>query len=330
MKLGIIGSGIIVQEFLPRLVKLEGIEILGIQGTKETINEVQELCNSNNILNAVSTFEELCDTGIDTVYIAVPNFLHFEYCKQALENGMNVIVEKPITSNLDEILYLQKMAEEKKLFLFEAITTLYLENFSKIKEWLPRIGTIKMVQSQYSQYSRRYDAFRQGKILPVFDPVKAGGAMMDLNLYNLHLVMGLFGKPEKIQYYANIERQVDTSGILIMEYDGFEAFCLAAKDSRGIAGAVIQGTEGCIKTGFAPNVIGKVTIELNDGTVEEFDDGMINDRLVPEFTTFVKTINDGNLEFCYEMLKKSLDVSEIQTKARLSAGIHFPADNRRL
>ena len=326
MKLGIIGSGMIVQEFLPSLVKLEDLEILGIQGTKSGIKKVEEICKKYNIPNFTDNFDELCNFGIDTVYIAVPNFLHFEFCKKALEKGINVIVEKPITTNYREAKELEKLAKEKKLFLFEAITTLYFENYKKIKEWIAKIGDIKLVQSQYSQYSSRYDAFKRGEILPVFDPEKAGGALMDLGLYNLHYVLGLFGKPENVKYYANIERNIDTSGVLIMKYKNFSAMCVCAKDSEGERIGVIQGSEGKIVSEEAPGLVGKVTLKLYDGTTESFDDGFSKDRVVPEFTQFIRAVKENDLEFCYRQLEKSLLVSEVQTKARIDAGIKFTQD----
>ncbi|MGM9530328.1 Gfo/Idh/MocA family protein, partial [Intestinibacter sp.] len=272
-------------------------------------------------------FEQLCKLGIDTVYIAVPNFLHFEYCKMALEKGLNVIVEKPITSNYKEALILQDIARENKLFLFEAITTLYLENYLKIKELIPRIGNIKIVQSQFSQYSRRYDDFIEGKILPVFDPNKSGGALMDLNLYNVHYVMGLFGMPQDVHYYPNIERNIDTSGTLMLTYQNFIAMCVAAKDCKGICGGVIQGTKGSIKSFASANKVGEVVLELNDGTIERFHDES-NERFIPEFNTFIKVIKNRDFEFCYKQLEKTLAVSQILTRARLQSGIYFPSDNK--
>lgn len=114
MKLGIIGSGMIVQEFLPSLVKLEGLEIVGMQGTKASIGKVEKICIKYGIPNFTDDFDELCEFGIDTVYIAVPNFLHFEYCKKALEKGLNVIVEKPMTTNYRQAKELSDLAKEKK------------------------------------------------------------------------------------------------------------------------------------------------------------------------------------------------------------------------
>lgn len=326
MKLGIIGTGTIVHEFLPQIKQIGEVEIVAIQGTRRSQKQLEQLCKEYKVPHAVNDFYELCRLDIDTVYIAVPNFLHFEFCKLALEHGLNVIVEKPATSNIKELDYLAKLAEEKELFLFEAITTLYFKNFKKMQEWLPRIGDVKLVDAQFSQYSRRYDAFKKGEVLPVFDPEKSGGALMDLNLYNLHLVMGLFGEPKKATYFANIERKIDTSGVLVMEYPHFKAVCSAAKDCKGVANAIIQGTKGCIKTTLSPNLIGEVILELNDGTIETYDDGMSCNRVMPEFNAFINAINAKDLSFCQKMLEKSIAVSRVQTKARLNAGIHFPAD----
>ena len=326
MKLGIIGSGIIVQEFLPRLTAMEGMEVVAIQGVPEAKEQIRKLCEDNHVAHALTDFDELCKLDIDTVYVAVPNFLHFDYCKKALERGFNVIVEKPMTSNDKEAKTLKEIAVENKRFLFEAVTTLYFEGYQKIKEWLPRIGTVKLVKCNYSQSSRRYDAFRNGETLPAFDPEKSGGALMDLNLYNLHFVMGLFGIPKSGRYYANIERGIDTSGSLILEYDGFIADCTAAKDCSAPYNFVIEGTDGYIKTMLPPNLLGKLTLHLNDGNEEEFDDGMFMNRLIPEFQYFIRCINSNDMEACLKHLDGSIAVSEVQTKARLDAGIIFPAD----
>ena len=160
----------------------------------------------------------------------------------------------------------------------------------------------------------------------MFDPEKAGGALMDLGLYNLHYVLGLFGKPENVKYYANIERNIDTSGVLIMKYKNFSAMCVCAKDSEGERIGVIQGSEGKIVSEEAPGLVGKVTLKLYDGTTESFDDGFSKDRVVPEFTQFIRAVKENDLEFCYRQLEKSLLVSEVQTKARIDAGIKFTQD----
>lgn len=327
MKLGIVGTGFIAQEVIPQL-RSWGIVPNAIAGTPQSMDEVKKLCEENDIQGAYEDYAVMLDEGdIDTVYVAVPNFLHYAFVRQALLAGKNVIVEKPMTSNYREALELAELAKEKDLFLFEAITTVYLPNFANIKELLPLIGDIKIVNVNYSQYSRRYEEFKKGNVLPAFDPKKSGGALMDLNLYNLHYILGLFGEPKDVKYYPNIERDIDTSGILILDYDRFRAVSVAAKDCAAPASYIIQGTEGYIRQTTPANFCCEITLHMNDGTQTTYNKEPAS-RLESEFRAFAKAISEGNLNMCYEMLDHSLAVSKVQTKARVEAGIHFPADDK--
>ncbi|MCD7807305.1 MAG: Gfo/Idh/MocA family oxidoreductase, partial [Lachnospiraceae bacterium] len=148
MKLGIVGAGMIVREFLPELKKLSGVEVVALQGTQRSRERAEKLCAENKVAQVVYDFDALCETGIDTVYVAVPNALHFSCCREALLRGKNVIVEKPMASNEREAVMLERLAKERGLFLFEAITTLYLPALGKVREWLEKIGTLKIVQCQ--------------------------------------------------------------------------------------------------------------------------------------------------------------------------------------
>ena len=67
---------------------------------------------------------------------------------------------------------------------------------------------------------------------------------MDIGLYNLAWLVGLFGEPQSVHYEANIERGIDTSGIMTLDYGTFRAVSVAAKDCSAPWRYVIQGTEG--------------------------------------------------------------------------------------
>ena len=145
MKLGIIGTGMIVENFLPFLVKMEGLEIKALLSTPRSLEKAREMADRFSIADVTADFEELCGMDIDTVYVAVPNFMHFDYCRKALQRKLNVIVEKPMVSSLQEAAQLKQLAEENQCFLFEAITTLYLGNWNgcpaSAQSNLPRANT---------------------------------------------------------------------------------------------------------------------------------------------------------------------------------------------
>ena len=324
MKLGIIGAGMIVSTFLPEILQVEEIQVVGIYARR--LEAAQNLCQKYNLPLATDNLDTLFASGIDTVYVAVSNIAHFAFCKAALEAGIHVIVEKPITVNHSQAMALRDMAAEKNLFLFEAITTIHMGTYQKVIEWLPRIGTVRNAESIYTQRSSRLDAFLAGKILPAFDPNQAGGCLMDLNVYCIHYIMGIFGEPQQAFYYPNMQNSIDTSGRMVLQYPGFTAHCYAAKDCGGNHGSIIQGTNGYIRTVLPPNQVGEAVLCLQDGTREQFDDGSGLTRGASEFRIFADAIHRNDLAFCYEALEKSIAVSRLMTQARMECGIKFPTE----
>jgi len=117
------------------------------------------------------------------------------HTKAALLAGKHVICEKPFCPTARQARELADLAAEKGLMLVDATPTICLPNLQFLQEHLPRIGPIRLVMGNYSQYSSRFDCLLQGKVTNVFDPNFAGGCLMDINYYNLYLNILLFGKP---------------------------------------------------------------------------------------------------------------------------------------
>ncbi len=155
----------IVKEFLTITSYLKDIKVVAICGRKNSENTINDLKNKYNIDNAFYNYDELLNSDVDTIYIALPNNLHFEFAKKAIEVNKNVIFEKLITSIYKEALVLINLAKEKELFIFGSITNQYLSNYKKIKALLPKLGNIKIVRCKFSQYCSRYDKFKEGNIL---------------------------------------------------------------------------------------------------------------------------------------------------------------------
>lgn len=327
MKLGIVGSGMIVGDLLSFVHDIEGIQLVHISGTKRSSDKVLELKEKHKFLRCSTSYDDLLkDDEVDTIYVALPNHLHYSYSKLALESNKNVILEKPFTSTIEEAKELVDLAKSKNLFLWEAITNQYLPNFLKIKSLLKELGNIKVIECNYSQYSSRYNAFKEGRILPAFDYTKSGGALMDLNIYNIHFVAGLFGKPKDIAYYPNIENGIDTSGILILDYGSFKCVCIGSKDCKAPLSNNIQGDKGCIHVETPLSYIGSIEVLMNDGTSKIMNENQDVHRMYEEFAAFEKMYVEQDYQRCYDMLEHTLVVTEIQTTARRKAGVIFPAD----
>ena len=314
MNLGIVGAGMIVKDFLSFSHELPEIKLEAI--VARNIENLKNLQNTYNIKQIYTDLDEcLSSPSIDTIYVAVPNNLHYSVAKKALEAGKNVICEKPFTLNYHETVELFELAESKNLILIEAITNQYLPNYLEIKENLSQIGNIRLVECNFSQLSSRYEAFKKGIIAPVFDKNQGGGVLGDLNIYNIHFVVGLFGAPKNSEYYPNIVREVDTSGILILEYDEFKVVCIAAKDTYNNSYANIQGDKGLIKVIGTLNEVPNYIIKNNEVEMK-VNKNIHKHRMYSEFKKFIDVINNNDFDFMKKQKEHSLAVMEIFYKSR--------------
>ncbi len=329
MKIGVVGSGMIVRIALGALAEIQEIAVTAICVREKSLEAGQKLAERHGIARVYTDYETMLrDPEVEFVYIGIVNSLHYEYAKQALQAGKHAIVEKPFTSTSEEAQELLILAEASRSYLFEAIVTPYSPDYRKVRERLPEIGPVRLVQSNFSKRSSRYGDYLNGNVLPAFDPAMAGGALYDLNIYNLHMAIGLFGRPNEARYIGNVgPNGIDTSGVLTLSYDGFAACCCAAKDSDGECFTLIQGESGSIRIDGPPNLCSPVALKIGERE-ETFAFETPDNHMTNEFRSFAGMYRNGEWERCIEALRHSVSVMEIATNVRRAAGIVFPADRR--
>lgn len=320
MKLGILGTGMIVQQTLPHMHEMN-IQPQAILGTLRSQARTYKLAEQYLIPHVYFDYNTMLASDIDTVYVALTNHVHYEFSRKALEAGKHVIVEKPATVTLQEWEDLLSLANSKGLFLLEAMDIPHLPAFQAMKADLPAIGRIRIVSLNYSQYSSRYEAFKKGEILPAFDCHMAGGCLMDLNVYNIHTLVGLFGKPRSVHYHANVEHGIDTSGILTMDYGDFQAVCIAAKDCAAPISCTFQGDSGTISVDTPISLMSHY--QLN-GEEKDFADGLY--RLTYEFREFDRIIREQDIATAALRNNETSIATWILDTARKDAGIVFDND----
>lgn len=322
MKLAILGAGMIVNDFLHMVKDIPEIELKALLSSVRSLEKNTKLIEEHHIDAVYTQLDDLLNqSDIDTVYVALPNHLHFDYCKKALEAGKHVICEKPFTLTLKELEELEALALEKDLVLIEAITNQYFANFKQLKEDLSELGDIKLIDCNYSQYSSRYNAFKEGTILPTFNPKMGGGALMDINIYNIHLLVGLLGQPKEVQYYANIERDIDTSGMLVMDFEETKAVCIGSKDTSAPIKSTIQGNLGSLVINGPTNTIDNYTKAIRQHDEITVDLKVHPHRMYEEFLEFNRIINEHDMTAVRQSLTHSKIVMSIVDKAIADAGL---------
>lgn len=325
IKLGTIGSGVIVHSILDNVQRTDGITLEAVYSRSE--EKAAALAKEYGCQKTYTDMDAfLADERINLVYIATPNLLHFPQAKKALLAGKNVLLEKPFTTTYAHAQELASLAREKGLLLVEAAPTSFLPNFAILKNELPKIGNIKLVMSNYSQYSSRYDAVLRGEVPPVFDPAFGGGCLMDINFYNVLLNVLLFGAPKSATYHANRPAALsDTSGIMVMEYDGFVSTNVGAKDTWGVNFFQIEGENGYIYVENGSNGIQSVrTVTKTSDETQNLQSS--TDRWFYEIQELTRLLLNNERESLDARLDTTLTTIQVIESTRKAAGILFPGD----
>lgn len=323
MRIGTIGTGSIVSWVMAEAVRTEGMAWEAVCSRREETGRA--LADRFGVRKVYTELDALlADPELDFIYVASPNSLHYEQTKRALLAGKNVICEKPFAPTRAQAEELSALAQEKRLFLFEGITTMFLPNFALLREKCGEIGPVRQVSCSFCQYSSKYDALCAGETPNVFNPAFAGGALMDINLYNLYFAYGLFGKPDRLTYHAHKHPNgIDTSGVLVLEYPDFICQCTGAKNCQGDNGALILGERGRIRVEGPASMCSRVTVVTGDGE-QPFDLQNGETAWHYEMREIAGLVAAGDYEACRCRLEDTVEIAGLLERARHSAGIVFP------
>lgn len=326
MNIATIGTGFIVDAILSAMNEVDGVNCTAIYSRKRETAE--PLADKYGVQTIYTDLNELyTDPNVDFIYIASPNSMHYEQAYQALQHGKHVVCEKPFTSTALEAQTLIELAREKNLFLFEAISNIHLPNYDKVKEQLSNLGNIRFIQCNYSQYSSKYNQLLAGETPNVFNPEFSGGALMDINIYNLHFVMKMFGSPETVSYTANQHvNGIDTSGVVVLKYPEFIAECVGCKDTSSMNFVLIQGEKGYIQVVGGANGCQEIKVQIGQEPLEIINVQAQSNWLYYEWEAFRNIYINKDYTKCYELLSHSQSVMNILAEARKDAGIVFAAD----
>ena len=307
--IGIVGTGKIISESVAAL-RTTGWNVQSIWG--RNYQKATMLAESLEIPNVSDSYLDLLTSGIDFVYIGLANKVHYEYAIKALEAGVNLLIEKPFCSNSQQAETLAQTAREKGLYLFETISNIYLPAWNLVRERVADIGAIKLFQADFSQFSSRYKDYLAGKIASSFNPQYEGGVLRDLNIYNLHLAVSLFGKPEQVITRTTMGYNgIDTSGVVLLVYPSHLAVCTAAKDSGNPSRVIIQGEKGYIYINGMPNLLSSVEVAIHGEEPILYTPNHYNHRLCHQFERYRKIFQLQDYDAMNQALDHTLDVMKV-------------------
>ncbi len=195
---------------------------------------------------------------MDFVTIVTPNFAHFAPAIMALENGFNVVIDKPITFTTEEAKLLKAKVQETGLTL--ALTHTY-SGYPVVKEARERVrrgdfGKIRKVYVEYPQgwLSAKVEDAGNAQASWRTDPKRSGkaGCMGDIGTHAHHLAEYITGL-KTVELCADLNvfvpgRQLDDDGSVLLRFDnGAKGVLIATQVAAGEENALkirVYGEKG--------------------------------------------------------------------------------------
>lgn len=324
MKLAVIGTGWIVQSFIDGIKFAPELSLYAVYSRTE--ERGREFADANGIEQVFTSLDELAASPAECVYIASPNALHYEQSKRMLESRKHVICEKPITVTPDELCELYKIAEENGVVYIEAIMYMHSPARQLLRDAMKEIGKIWTAHFDFSQYSSKYPAYKNGELPNIFNPKMATGSLMDLGIYCVYPAVDLFGEPQKTAAVASfLESGADATTSAVLLRSDTTVTLTSCKTGQDHSGSQIIGELGSIKIGS----ISKLTdmqLVLNSGETRilcgDTEKSQLMGNEARAFSQLIK-FPEENREKYRELQATALAVSRTMQKIRTSAGINF-------
>jgi len=207
-------------------------------------SRASEWAKEHGIPRAFGSYDDMLRSGeIDAVYNPLPNSLHAEWTLKALEAGLPVLCEKPLTANAAEAHSIADASSRTGKLVAEAFMYRYHPVYDAIDRLLEEkaIGDVVAIKSTFTfRLEHRADIRTSAEL--------AGGALMDVGCYCVNFSRRI-ARCEPARVHA-FERRTSVDDTLVgsLEFPGgIVAQFECSMESHGRQHAEIVGTAGMIE-----------------------------------------------------------------------------------
>jgi predicted dehydrogenase len=297
IKIGVVGIGHLGNYHLQKYSKLENCEIVAVA---DALIERAEKAGDIYICAAFSDYHALLGQ-VDAVSIAVPTGEHYRVARDFLAAGVDVLIEKPICTNLEEADELIGLAKKRNLILQVG----FIERFNPAIMALGKvIGKPLFIESH-----RLHPFFERGTDVDV---------ILDLMIHDLDIILKFVNSPLTSVEAVGIpvlSNKIDISNVRL----SFDSGCVANITASRISAKTMQkirffGAEGYHSVDCQKREILSLGKRISDsGQIEIYQNNVevgSHDPLEEEIRSFLDTvIKRARPPVSGEDARKSLDLA---------------------
>lgn len=286
MKFAILGCGFIATKMAEAVKAIESRGVEAYAVASRSLTKAEKFAKDYGFGRAYGSYEELAkDPAVDLIYIATPHSEHYNNILLCLEHGKNLLVEKAFTANALMASEVIALAEEKGVFLSEAMWTRFLPAVQMVKDLIlaGKIGKVESVEADFSMPLSHIERLRK--------PELAGGALLDLGIYSLTFA-DIFLTDDEI---AGAENHIVQTKTHCVKFDtGVDA-------TDWIDLIYANGQVAHLKTSMVAPLKNEGVIYGTDGFIRVLNlNDMVEIQLFDKAGSLLESITPPRIENCYE------------------------------
>ncbi len=288
IRYAVVGLGWIAQDtVLPAFEEAENSQLTALVSDDPTKRE--ELGKKYGVKTySYDQYEECLNSGVDAVYIALPNHLHLEYTQRAAACGIHILCEKPMAVTEEECEQMTRAAKENNVKLMIAYRLHFdkanLQAIETIKSG--KIGEPRIFNSVFSQQVAEDNVRME-------DISIGGGTVYDMGVYCINAVRYLF-QDEPIEVIAtsanNGEKRfekIDEMTSVIMRFPGERlATFTSSFGAASVSSYQVVGTKGDLRMDSAYSYQGELKQQITINQEKQEESFSAGDQFAAEIIYF--------------------------------------------
>ncbi|CAG4891441.1 Gfo/Idh/MocA family protein [Paraburkholderia saeva] len=316
---GIVGTGRIARRFAQGLAHVPATRIDAVWSRRTEPAAAFAAEFGGAVYDSLDAF---LASDIDAVYIATHQDSHAGYAIAALEAGVHVLCEKPATVNAAQLDRVVAAAHAAQRLFMEAMKPPFYPLYRQLRAHLEAdpVGAIGLVRAGCSVPGVPADH-------PSLSFDHAGGALLDIGIYEMFLAVDWLGAPLDVQTIGRLGATgVDTFASLNSRHEHGIAQLFCGLDLAGRGDALLAATGGHVtihENWWNPT---RATIRYADGRTVELDAPFEGGGLNYETAHFCELIRAGRTESPVMTHAKSRQMIAMADAARATLGLRFAAD----
>ncbi|XP_074029705.1 trans-1,2-dihydrobenzene-1,2-diol dehydrogenase [Leptinotarsa decemlineata] len=331
LKWGVAGAGRISHDFVNATQTYPSSSHEFVAVAARSQSSADKFAKDHGIPKSYEGYEALAqDKDVDIVYVGNLNPQHFETTKLMLNHGKHVLCEKPLTLNEKQTRKLYEIAQEKKLFLMEAVWSRCFPAYLEARRLMDsgEIGEVLFASVNFGFPLQNVDRVKSKTL--------GGGAILDLGVYILQFQQFAFRglKPIKISVNGHLNScGTDESCGAVLTYPGGKMAIVSASARVALPPeGVIVGTDGilrfpdfwCPTELITPN--GVKEYPLHQSAVPFLHKNSAG--LAYEAEEARQCIEAGKIESSHITHEESIELARLMDILRKELGVVFPEDSQ--